>query len=242
MSVLVGTAGWADKDLIASGWYPAQVRKPADRLRYYAGQFPLVEVDSSYYAIPRRSVVEGWAQIEPDAPDQSDAPDTPGMRGMPGTFVMDVKAYSLLTGHRTRVASLPSDLQEAGAKDGAWINGGAASDALVDEAWRRFHDACEPLRTAERLGLIVLQFPPACRPGGAGEQQIEAALEHCAPLRAAVEFRHGSWLAPQQRDRTLDLLRAHGAAYVCVDMPQGHTGTGPPCCHRPTPCCGHVVG
>ena len=48
--IRVGTAGWTDRSLIASGWYPAEANNPEKRLRYYAGQFPLVEVDATYYA------------------------------------------------------------------------------------------------------------------------------------------------------------------------------------------------
>jgi uncharacterized protein DUF72 len=39
-------------DLIASGrFYPPKCNTPEERLRYCASQFPLVEVDSSYYAM-----------------------------------------------------------------------------------------------------------------------------------------------------------------------------------------------
>jgi uncharacterized protein YecE (DUF72 family) len=55
MAVLVGTASWADKSLVDSGrFYPPDVTTPEARLRYYASQFPMVEVDSSYYAMPLR--------------------------------------------------------------------------------------------------------------------------------------------------------------------------------------------
>ena len=55
MKVLVGTASWSDKSLVASKkFYPKGVSTPEGRLRYYATQFPLVEVDSSYYGIPAR--------------------------------------------------------------------------------------------------------------------------------------------------------------------------------------------
>lgn len=54
------------------------------------------------------------------------------------------------------------------------------------------------------------------------------ALRRCEPLPAAVEFRHGSWLEPEQRDGTWKLLRDHDAAYVCPDMPQSHPGAVPP--------------
>ncbi|MBS2963160.1 DUF72 domain-containing protein [Actinocrinis puniceicyclus] len=208
MPILVGTAGWADSDLIASGWYPPQARTPAGRLRHYAGLFPLAEADSPYYAIPNTAVVRGWAEHTPEG------------------FVMDVKAYSLFTGHRTPVASLPPELRELAAGH-AWIRGDGAPKELLDETWIRFHQAVEPLRAAGRLGLVVLQFPASCRPGPRGERMVTEALSRCAPLAAAVEFRHGSWLDPRDRDRALGLLREHGAALVCVDMPQEHPGAMP---------------
>lgn len=59
--ILVGTSSWTDKSLIESGkFYPFSATTPEDRLRFYASQFPLVEIDSSYYGgipvsgVPRR--------------------------------------------------------------------------------------------------------------------------------------------------------------------------------------------
>src|SRR5262245_44955049 len=46
-NVLVGTASWTEKTLLESGaFYPPGVKAPADRLRYYARHFPVVEVDA----------------------------------------------------------------------------------------------------------------------------------------------------------------------------------------------------
>jgi uncharacterized protein YecE (DUF72 family) len=45
--IRVGTASWTDKTLLASGWYPADATSAEARLRYYATQFPVVEVDST---------------------------------------------------------------------------------------------------------------------------------------------------------------------------------------------------
>lgn len=36
--IRVGTAGWTDKTLIESGWYPDDASNPERRLRYYASQ------------------------------------------------------------------------------------------------------------------------------------------------------------------------------------------------------------
>lgn len=208
--VLVGTAGWADRTLLASLWYPAQVRTPAQRLEYYATRLRFVEVDSSYYAIPPEQTVAGWAQAR-CGPD----------------FLMDVKAYSLLTGHSTRAATLLPELRGlAEGKD--WLTADAVSADLLGAVWQAFHKTVEPLRQVGRLGLITLQFPPSYRFGERGIRLVEQALSQCAPLRAAVEFRHPSWLRETNRDRTLELLRAHDAAFVCVDMPQDHPFSVPP--------------
>ena len=55
--IRVGTASWTDRTLIESGWYPPEANNPEKRLRYYARQFPLVEVDATYSARsgPRRT-------------------------------------------------------------------------------------------------------------------------------------------------------------------------------------------
>ena len=57
--VRVGTASWTDRTLLDSGWYPADADTAEKRLEYYAAQFPLVEVDSTYYTPPseRNSMV-----------------------------------------------------------------------------------------------------------------------------------------------------------------------------------------
>jgi uncharacterized protein YecE (DUF72 family) len=81
-NILIGTASWTDKTLIASGrFYPPTSNTPEERLRYYASQFRLVEVDSSYYAMPKPEVAELWAKRTP--------PD----------FTFNIKAFRLFTGH-----------------------------------------------------------------------------------------------------------------------------------------------
>ena len=39
----------------AGVFYPAGADTAEERLRYYASQFPLVEVDATYYALPCRA-------------------------------------------------------------------------------------------------------------------------------------------------------------------------------------------
>lgn len=61
-----------------------------------------------------------------------------------------------------------------------------------------------------RLGPVLLQFPPVAHRDPALLDRLLAALG----LRAAVEFRHESWFAPD----VTDVLRAHGAALVVTDQ------------------------
>ena len=67
MSVLVGTASWTDKTLIACGrFYPKEATSAEARLRYYASRFPIVEVDSSYYAMPAPATMKSARPASPD--------------------------------------------------------------------------------------------------------------------------------------------------------------------------------
>jgi uncharacterized protein YecE (DUF72 family) len=62
-NVYVGTSGWTYPDWLGS-FYPADL-KPKDMIQYYARYFRAVEIDSTYYTIPARSVVAGWKENTP---------------------------------------------------------------------------------------------------------------------------------------------------------------------------------
>ena len=81
---LLGSCSWTDRTLVQDGdWYPKKTMSAEQRLRYYAAQFPVTEIDSTYYAPPAEQQARLWAERTPDG------------------FRFDVKAYSLLTGHPT---------------------------------------------------------------------------------------------------------------------------------------------
>lgn len=62
--ILVGTSSWTAKGWIGP-FYPEGT--PRNRwLSHYATRFSTVEVDSTYYGIPRHSTVRGWADSTPD--------------------------------------------------------------------------------------------------------------------------------------------------------------------------------
>ncbi|WP_031508949.1 DUF72 domain-containing protein [Streptomyces megasporus] len=218
-NILVGTCSWTDPALIASGWYPPTARGAEGRLRHYAERFGLVEVDATYYGLPSARNSGLWAERTPDG------------------FVFDVKAFSLLTGHATRVGSLPADLRPAGAAKGAWVRAGALPPATVGEVWRRFAEALEPLRAAGRLGAVLMQFPPSLRPGPTAEDFLDRCLGRAGSLgwRTAVEFRNPRWYAPERSARTAALARRHGAALVAVDSAPDLPSSVPPVAVATTP-------
>jgi uncharacterized protein YecE (DUF72 family) len=65
MRILVGTSGWSYKEWKGS-FYPADL--PADAmLRYYAGRLPTVEINNSFYRMPKEKVLLDWAaQVPPE--------------------------------------------------------------------------------------------------------------------------------------------------------------------------------
>ena len=209
--IRVGTAGWTDKTLIDSGWYPEDASNPEKRLKYYATQFPMVEVDSVYYALPAERTAAAWAARTPDG------------------FGFNIKAFSLFTQHPTPVRTLPADLREAAGKSGkdrVYLKD--VDPEVTDQAWDRFLAALEPLRQAGKLGAILLQFPPWFPISHSNKDYIVACAERVAPRRVCVEFRNHTWMTQNNKKETLDFLSAHDLPYVCVDMPQGFSSSIPP--------------
>ena len=209
--IRVGTAGWTDKTLIDSGWYPDDASNPEKRLKYYASQFPLVEVDSVYYALPAEQTAAAWAARTPDG------------------FSFNIKAFSLFTQHPTPVRTLPTDLREAAGKSGkdrVYLKD--VDPEVTDQAWERFLAALEPLRHAGKLGAILLQFPPWFPISRSNKDYIVACAQRVAPRRVCVEFRNHTWMTSDNKKETLGFLSAHNLPYVCVDMPQGFSNSIPP--------------
>ena len=210
----VGTCAWTEKTMVGL-WYPKGVTTPEERLRYYATQFDTVEVDSSFYAIPRRSYAESWVERTPD------------------DFIFNVKAYGLMTGHEVDERMLAPELR---GYTYASTRGRVrhAEPDMVDASFDLFLDAIEPLRSAGKLGGVLMQFPPYFTATSAGdERRGREYLEYMAGkldgYRVLVEFRHPSWVDERHRERSLEFLRERGLCYVSVDNPQFDTrSTMPP--------------
>ncbi|HVM35490.1 MAG TPA: DUF72 domain-containing protein [Actinomycetota bacterium] len=205
--VLIGTASWTDKSLLASGWYPPEAKTAEARLRYYAEHFPLVEVDSTYYFPPSEENSERWVERTP------------------ARFTFNVKAFSLLTKHPTRPEAIYKDLAVPSGKKSVYLDD--LDPRVVDEVWMRFLSALRPLDDARKLGLLLFQFPPWFVIGRAAKQYVLECARRAEPYRICVEFRNKTWLSADNQRETIEFLEGHGLPLVCVDMPQGFTSSLP---------------
>ena len=212
--VRVGVASWTDPTFTAKGvFYPDDARTPEKRLRFYASRFPVVEVDSTYYALPTVNTARAWVERTPQE------------------FSFDVKAFALMTGHPTETARLPRHLKEAlpaPLAKAKRVTAGELPPDFVDETWRIFRDACIPLRDAGKLGAIFLQYAPWIGPDKDSPAMLEDAIARLDGLPVAIEFRNAEWMSERLRERTWGLLEKLGVSYVSVDEPQGTPTSVPP--------------
>jgi uncharacterized protein YecE (DUF72 family) len=163
MDLLVGTSGYSYKEW--KGYFYPEDISDKDMLNFYGTQFPSVEINNTFYRLPKESVVKSWA-------DQ-----------VPESFRFAVKASQRIT-HIKR-------LKDAGDET---------------EYLLRIVRVLGP-----RLGCLLFQLPPNFKKDLG---RLEQFLKHIpGDVRAAFEFRHGTWF---EQD-VFDCLKANGAALCIAD-------------------------
>ena len=210
-NIAIGTASWTDKTLLACGrFYPREANTAEARLRYYATQFPVVEVDSSYYGMPTPANAQLWAHRTPEG------------------FIFNVKAFRLFTGHQTSPLVLHKDLQQALGPDAPTVLYYKDTPVEIrDELWRRFVDALAPLRAAGKLGAVHFQFAPWLLRNREGIAHVEHCVEKMADHVLASEFRNRSWFDGANADKTVEFERRLNLVHTIVDGPQGFANCVP---------------
>jgi uncharacterized protein YecE (DUF72 family) len=204
----IGTASWTDPTMVRGKvFYPRGVSSAEARLRYYADQFPTVEVDSTYYSLPDRVTATLWAERTPPH------------------FSFHVKAHALMTGQPTEVSRLPAALVEALPRELAAkprVYGQDLPPGLLDAVWTHFTDALAPLQEEGKLGGILLQYPRWFLPTPDNKALLADAAARLAGVPGTVELRNRLWFnSPTSTGWTLDMLRDLGLTHVIVDGPQG---------------------
>lgn len=208
----IGTCSWTEKTLIQSGeFYPKGIRTAEGRLKYYTSHFDTVEVDSTYYAIPDIKNTYLWVDRTPE------------------NFIFHIKVYSAFTGHGIDPKALPKDIfRLLPDKDKTERNIYVKEPVLLKTIAEKFRDTLAPLIKANKLGVLVFQFPPWFQYQTSNLDYVLNCKELMQGLPIAVEFRHGSWLEPGRSDSVLQFLRKHQLTYITADEPQyGNLATIP---------------
>jgi len=193
-------------------FYPAGASSAEDRLRFYASRFPVVGVDSTYYALPNKRTSEAWVERAPKG------------------CVFDIKAHALMTGQPTELNRLPKAIKEAlpsELKEKKRIYRKDVPEELLDAVYKQFREALEPLIDAQKLGAVFVQFPKWVFPSNEARELILETRQRLE-LTIAVEFRHGSWFNEKNAERTVKFLEDNKIPYVAVDEPQGFKSSVPP--------------
>ena len=110
----------------------------------------------------------------------------------PAEFVFHVKAHATMTRH-----------EEADQKT----------------AFAEFRASVEPLELSGKLRGILLQYHPRFKKSDDAKEELSQVRELLDPLVPLIEFRHRSWLEPEERGDTFTFLERHGLAIVSVDAP-----------------------
>jgi uncharacterized protein YecE (DUF72 family) len=197
--ILVGTSSWSDPGFVEE-WYPEGMQA-RDRLPWYAERFRIVEVNSTFYAIPDRTTVRRWVEATPEE------------------FVFDVKVHRALSRHSADLKSLPKDLRDqAETNDRGRVR---LTPELERALVERTLEELAPLEEAGKLGAFLVQLTPAFSPGRHRLDELDGLIEALAPHPLAIELRNRNWVEEERLEETLAWFSEHGAAYVGVDAPPG---------------------
>jgi uncharacterized protein YecE (DUF72 family) len=194
MAIRVGCGSWGDAEY-AGLLYPRGL--PAERkLAAYAESFDYVEVNSSYYACPRRKVIENWIRQTPDG------------------FLFDLKL------HRNILSSLAKATGRASPRKKGPSKKPVSAKIHRKDLLTFFLEQVRPMIRAQKLGAFLLLLPPRFGPDRNELSELDPLVERIEPHALAVEFRHRAWLDAAHLATTLEYFRRRNIAWVSVDMPR----------------------
>ena len=170
-----------------------------ERLQWYAQQFEMVEVNSTFYSVPEPRLVARWRANTPDH------------------FIFNVKLHQLLSRHSTDAKLLPPQLQQRAEVD---ARGKAKLTPKLEKALIEvFLQSMSILRNTKKLGALLLQLSPAFSPHKHELSELETLIEMLRDYRLAIEFRNRNWVVGPRLRSTIDFLERHRVIFVNVDAP-----------------------
>jgi len=195
--ILIGTSSWTDPGFVQD-WYPRRLAA-SQRLRWYAEHFSLVEVNSTFYAIPPQRMVARWCEETPS------------------NFVFDVKLPKVLSRHSMSAKFLPPDLRTRVpvTKRGIVQFTNESEELIV----RRFLRELEPLVETGKLGAFLLQLSPSFRPKTHQLTELDSLGKLLNQFPLAVELRNRDWVTGAQFQETVEYFTERRLTLVLVDAP-----------------------
>jgi uncharacterized protein YecE (DUF72 family) len=203
----IGLSAWTDKSMLQKGqFYPHKTMSAEERLWWYSRFFDVVEVNSTFYALPSTDTTALWSSRTPAG------------------FVFNVKAYGLLTGHHLDAARLPDKLRKFLPPTTRSNQRGRVPNSSFGEdgrawAFAELRKSLDPLRKAHKLGYVLFQLAPWVKRADEVQSQLANLSRELPDDVVAVEFRNRSWFGEHFED-TLRFLKRHGLTYVSIDGPR----------------------
>jgi len=184
--VHIGCSGWQYRDWRNGAFYPPKL--PQRRwLEHYAGEFDTVEVNSTFYRLPKKDAVARWVEQTPD------------------DFLFTVKASRYLT-HMKRLTDMERGVERLYAGIAPLVESPKLGPVLWQLPPNLGFDAG---RIADFLALLPRTTAAAAELASHHDERMEGraltTTEEDRPLRHAMEVRHPSYETPA----FTDLLRAH---------------------------------
>lgn len=172
--IYIGLTGWGDHDSLYNS------PNERNKLSVYSSYFPIVEVDSSFYAVQPIRNSEKW------------------VRETPENFEFIVKAYQGMTGHSR--GDIPFQSKT--------------------EMFSAFISSLQPYLEAEKLAMVLFQFPPWFDCKRENVQYLRWCKQQMGAIPCALEFRHRSWFEPSMQEQTLQFMKREGWTHSICDEPQ----------------------
>lgn len=170
--IRVGPAGWAYED-----WKGIVYPDPAPRgwhpVRFLAGLFDTIEVNSTFYRPPHPRHCVGWLDHIKANP----------------RFLFTVKLWKRFTHERE---TWPGDIER-----------------------RQVTEGLAPLKDAEKLGAVLMQFPWSFRRTPENRVWLARVVDAFQNFPLALEIRHASWNRPEVYAGLAD----RNIAFCNIDQP-----------------------
>jgi len=200
--IKIGNSGWSYRDWVGN-FYPKGQRSSRFLSRYFT-HFDTVEINTTFYDIPGRSMVEGWIKEASRFDGKEFCVKVP--RTISHILCMKESPSDMIRAYGEFSEAVLDPMNDAGLLGAVLFQ---ASPYFTFRGDIKYRMKSEPKVPLPEYALGKQRLVDVC------------AMMAERPGEAAVEFRNSSWLDERSAllPEAVDILRAHGTALVTVDGP-----------------------